>query len=195
MFFKTAVLEDFAEFKVTSDPWIPWKSWKSPEMVDTPEKVPEIPWRLGWTPNKYEKSPKRLVLSPKWFFWLYLQFWFLHFCLRWVIITIVYGFTHLYFPFSSDCADPGKQSLSKGFKGTWITISWHRNYPGGCQYKLLNCWYTSIRQWICVITKWLSIRNVHVVVSAVNSLQSFVLFVAISVLCDPASSAGFSGPP
>ena len=151
--------------------------------------------KIEMAPDKYEKSPKRSVFSPKWLFWLYLQVWVLHFCLRWVIITIVYGLTRLFYPFSSDCAHPGKQPLSKGFKGTCITISWHRNHPGGCQYKLLNCWYTSIRQWICVITKWLSIRNVHVVVSAVNSLQYFVLFVAISVLCESASSSGFRGPP
>ena len=25
----------------------PWKPLKTPEMVDTPEKVPEIPWKLG----------------------------------------------------------------------------------------------------------------------------------------------------
>ena len=133
--------------------------------------------KIEMAPDKYEKNPKRSVLSPKWLFWIYLQVWVLHFCLRWVIITTVYGLSHLFYPFSSDCAHPGKQPLSKGFKGTWITISWHRNHPGGCQYKLLNCWYTSIRRWICVITKWLTIRNVDVVVSAVNSLQYFVLFV------------------
>ena len=33
--------------RVTSNPWNLWKPLKTPEMVDTPEKVPEIPWKLG----------------------------------------------------------------------------------------------------------------------------------------------------
>ena len=37
----------------------PWKPWKTPEMVDTPEKVPEIPWKLGWSLKKYEKKPEK----------------------------------------------------------------------------------------------------------------------------------------
>ena len=32
--------------RVASDPWNPWKPLKNPEMVDTPEKVPEISWKL-----------------------------------------------------------------------------------------------------------------------------------------------------
>ena len=91
--------------------------------------------------------------------WPYLQFWFLNFCKQQAIIIIVYCFTHLFFPFSPVCVHPGKESLSKGFKGISKTITWHRNCPGGCQYQFLNCWYTSIREWICVITEWLNLPN------------------------------------
>ena len=144
-----------------------------------------------------KKSQWKLGFSLKWLFWWpYLQFLFPNFHLLWAVIIIVYYFIHLFFPFSPACVHPGKQSLSKGFKGTWKTIIWHRNCPGGCQYQLLNCWYMSIRQWICVITEWLiSIGNVHIVVSAVNCLQSVVWLVVIPVLCHLASSAGFGGPP
>ena len=113
-------------------------------------KYPEN-WDGPW--KNILKSPQKSPFSPKWLLrWPYLQFWFLNFCLRRAIFITVYYFTHLIFPFSSVCVHPGKQSLSKDFKGTWKTINWHRNCPGGCQYQLLNCWYTSIRQWICVIT-------------------------------------------
>ena len=164
-------------------------------MVDIPEKVPKIPRLLGWSLKKYEKSLQKLAFTPKWLFrWPYLQFWFLNFCLQRAII-IVCCFTHLVFPFSPVCVHPGKQSLSTGFKDTWKTINWYRNCPGEYQYQLLNCWYISIRQWICVFTEWLSIGNVHIVVSAINGLQSVVGFVVIFVLCHPASSGGFGGPP
>ena len=150
-------------------------------------------WNGPW--KNMKKSLQKLTFTPKWFFqWPYLQFWFLNFCLQRAII-IVCCFTHLFFPFSPVCVHPGKQSLSTGFKGTWKTINWYRNCPGGCQYQLLNCWYISIRQWICVFTEWLSIGNVHIVVSAINGLQSVVGFVVIFVLCHPASSGGFGGPP
>ena len=142
------------------------------------------------------KTPRKSAFSPNWMFrWPYFQFWFLKLCVRWAIIFILYCFTNLFFPFSPACVHPGKQSLSKGLKGTWKTINWHRNCPGGCQYQLLNYWYTSIGQWICVITEWLSIGNVNIVVSAVNSLQSVVWLVVISVLCRPVSSTGFRSPP
>ena len=34
----------------------PLKNVKNPEMIDTLEKVPEIPWKWGWSMKKYEKS-------------------------------------------------------------------------------------------------------------------------------------------
>ena len=33
--------------RVASDRWNPWKPLKTPEMVDTPEKVLETSWKLG----------------------------------------------------------------------------------------------------------------------------------------------------
>ena len=33
--------------RVASDCWNPWKPLKTPEMVDTPEKVLETSWKLG----------------------------------------------------------------------------------------------------------------------------------------------------
>ena len=119
-------------------------------------KYPEH-WNDPW--KNLKKSPQTLLFSLKWLLWWpYLQFWCLNFCQWWAIIIMVYCFTHLFFQFSSVCVHRCKQSLSKGFKGTWKTINWHRNCPGGCQYQLLNCWYMSIGQWICVITEWLSIQ-------------------------------------
>ena len=127
------------------------------------------------------------------FRWPYIQ---LNVGLRRAIIIIVYCFTHYFFPFSHVCVHPGKQWLYKGFRGTWKIINCHKNCPGGCQYQLLNWWYTSIGQyWVCVSTEWLSIGNVYIVVSAVNGVQSVVWFVVISALCHPASSAGQAGPP
>ena len=38
----------------------PWKPWKIPVMVDTSEKVPEIPWKLGWSLEKYLKKPAKI---------------------------------------------------------------------------------------------------------------------------------------
>ena len=128
--------------------FIPLKrSLKYPENWDDPWKI-------------MKKSLQKLVFSQKLLFhWSYPQFSFLNFCKQQAIIIIVYCFTHLFFPFSPVCVHPGKQSLSKGFKGTSKTITWHRNCPGGCQYQFLNCWYTSIRQWICVITEWLNLAQ------------------------------------
>ena len=148
----TPICHVCCKYRVVSDPW---KPWKTPEMVHTPEKVPEVLWKLGWSLKNYEKkSPQKLVFSQKWLFhWLYPLFSFLNFCKQQAIIIIVYYFTHLFFPFSPVCVHPGKQSLSKGFKGTSKTITWHRNCPGGCQYQFLNCCYISIRKWICVITE------------------------------------------
>ena len=81
--------------RVASDPW---KPWKTPGMVNTPEKVPEIRWKLEWSLKKYEKSRQKLAISLKWLFrWPYLQFWFLNFHLWQAIIIIVYCCTHLFF--------------------------------------------------------------------------------------------------
>ena len=140
--------------------------------LKTPLKYPEN-WDGPW--KNMKKSLQKSAFSPKWLFWWpYLQFWFLNFRLRQAIIIIVFCFPHLFFPFSPVCVHPGKWSLSKAFKGTWKTTNWNRICPGGCQYQLLNCWYTSIGQCICVITEWLSIGNVLIVVSAVNGLQSLI---------------------
>ena len=40
------IKEDISN-RVASNPWNPWKPLKTIEMVDTPENVPEIPWKLG----------------------------------------------------------------------------------------------------------------------------------------------------
>ena len=119
---------------MTSDPWNPSKPWKTPEMVDTPEKVPEIPRKLGWSLKKIWKKV----------------------CKNWYLVQndcscghifnfgsyiFVWG---LFFQFSQVCVHPGKQSFTKGFKGTWKTINWQRNCPGGCHYQLLNCWFISL---------------------------------------------------
>ena len=81
--------------RVASDPW---KPWKTPGKVNTPEKVPEIRWKLEWSLKKYEKSRQKLAISLKWLFrWPYLQFWFLNFHLWQAIIIIVYCCTHLFF--------------------------------------------------------------------------------------------------
>ena len=45
---------------VASDPWNSWKPWKTPEMVDTPEKVPKLPWKMKWSLEKYEKKPAKI---------------------------------------------------------------------------------------------------------------------------------------
>ena len=58
------------------------------------------------------------------------------------IIIIVYCLTHLFFPFSSFCVHPGKHSLSKGFKGTWKTINWHRNVQEDAS---INSWTVGIQ--------------------------------------------------
>ena len=46
--------------RVASDPWNPRKPLKIPEMVDTPEKVPEIPWKLAESLKKYENKPVKI---------------------------------------------------------------------------------------------------------------------------------------
>ena len=133
---------------------------------------------MVWSLKRYEKSPRKSTFSPKWLFrWLYLQFWFLRFRLRLAIIIIIYCLNHLFFPFPLVWVHPGKQSLSKGFKGTCKTSNWHRNCPGECQYQLVNCWYTSIGHWICVITEWLSIqkRAYHLFFSATFPQQCRIL--------------------
>ena len=144
--------------KVVSDPW---KPWKNPKMVDTPEKVPEIPWKLGWSLKKHEKKPAKIgvlsemivavaissILVPK---FSHASGNYYH-CL---LLRRIFLFIQV----NSHCP---RASRALENKGTWKTINWHRNCPVGCQYQLLNCWYTSIRQWICVFTEWLSIGNVH----------------------------------
>ena len=47
---------------VASDPWNPWKRLKTPEMIDTSEKVPEIPWKLGESLEKFEKKPVKIEI-------------------------------------------------------------------------------------------------------------------------------------
>ena len=97
-----------------------------------------------------KKSPQKSMFSTKWlFWWLYLQFWFLNFCLRWAITIIAYCFNHLFFLFSPVCVHPGKQSLSKGCKSTWKTINWHRNCPRGCQYARSQD--PGFGGWLCLI--------------------------------------------
>ena len=39
------IKEDTSD-RVASDPWNPWNPLNTPQMVDTPEKVPEISWKL-----------------------------------------------------------------------------------------------------------------------------------------------------
>ena len=41
------VIKEDTSKRVASNPWNLWKPLKTPEMVDTPEKVTEIPWKLG----------------------------------------------------------------------------------------------------------------------------------------------------
>ena len=173
-----------SSYRVASDPW---KPWKNPEMIDTPGKVPEIPWKLRWSLKKYEKMLAKIgiysemivpvaissILVPK----FSPATGNYHHCI--LLHSLVFSI----FPV---CDHPGKQSCSKRFKDTWKIINWHRN----CLLSTPELFVTSIGQWICVITEWLSTGNVHIVVSAVNGLQS----VVISLLCHPASSAGFDGP-
>ena len=99
----TPIYHIYYYYRLASDPWNPlnpWKPWKTPQMVDTPKKVPEIPWKLGWSLKKSEKSLQNLAFTLKWLFWWpYIQFWSLNFCLRWAIIIIAYCITHYFFHF------------------------------------------------------------------------------------------------
>ena len=53
------IMEDTSN-RVARDPWNLWKSLKTPEIIDTPEKVPEIPWKLALRNNDIE-SQKNLA--------------------------------------------------------------------------------------------------------------------------------------
>ena len=176
-FFKQGGQQPLKPQKTLKNPWNGWYPWKGPWDTLKIGMVPEKIWkkaRENWRLVRNDCSGGYIFKFGSWIFACGGQ-------LSLYVASLTYFF---HFPVYFH---PGKQSLSKGFKGTWQTIKWHRNCPGGCQYQLLNCSYTSIGQWICVIIEWLSIGNIHIVVSAINGLQSVVWLVVIYLLCHPAS--------
>ena len=55
------VLDLFLLLYLSTEPTAGWSATpETPKMVYTPEKVPEIPWKLGWSLKKYEKKPMKI---------------------------------------------------------------------------------------------------------------------------------------